>query len=250
MAINFPDSPSLNETLTVSDITWTWDGTSWVATASGGGGDTDLTSFSVQNASAVGGGSLTYNNTTGVFTFAPANLSIYAIKGVGDAGTFGDASTIPQITVNADGQITNVTEIPVVGGGGGDTSIERFKLNYASNGDLFNVSNLTAGISSVVIDSTTGGEVTITFNNATYNYPPGSVLMYGYDYVNNVYVVSPLESTMSLRQIDAGGSSGSPTLFNGTNTVELRLRLRESETGASRSFGTTTHAWIQFTMSG
>lgn len=29
MAIDFPDSPSLNDTFTVGDRTWTWDGTRW-----------------------------------------------------------------------------------------------------------------------------------------------------------------------------------------------------------------------------
>jgi len=37
MAINFPDSPSVNDTHTVGDKTWTWDGTSWnVVTAASG----------------------------------------------------------------------------------------------------------------------------------------------------------------------------------------------------------------------
>ena len=36
MAINFPDSPSVNDTVTQGDLTWIWDGTVWkltVATA-------------------------------------------------------------------------------------------------------------------------------------------------------------------------------------------------------------------------
>jgi len=39
MAINFPDSPTIGPpatTHTVGDVTWTWDGTTWRATASGG----------------------------------------------------------------------------------------------------------------------------------------------------------------------------------------------------------------------
>jgi len=35
MAINFPNSPLVNDTHTVGDTTWTWDGTSWNANSSG-----------------------------------------------------------------------------------------------------------------------------------------------------------------------------------------------------------------------
>ena len=39
MAINFPDSPSVNDTHTVGDSTWTWDGTKWtIDPAAAGGG--------------------------------------------------------------------------------------------------------------------------------------------------------------------------------------------------------------------
>jgi len=37
MAIDFPASPSVNDTFTVGSVTYTWDGTKWTALASGGG---------------------------------------------------------------------------------------------------------------------------------------------------------------------------------------------------------------------
>jgi hypothetical protein len=73
-------------------------------------------------------------------------------------------------------------------------------------------------------------------------------MMYGYVYASNKYQIVPLETSMGLREIAGGGSAGSPTLFNGAGTPAVKLRLREAETGASRSFGTATHAWIQFVM--
>ena len=54
---------------------------------------------------------------------------------------------------------------------------------------------------------------------------------------------------MGLREKAGGGSSGSPSLINGSSSISLKLRLREAETGASRGgFGTTTHAWIEFVV--
>ena len=45
MAINFPNSPSLNDTHTVGDVTWTWNGSSWTAVRSTVGAESnDLTS--------------------------------------------------------------------------------------------------------------------------------------------------------------------------------------------------------------
>lgn len=252
MAINFPNNPSVDQTYTVGDITWTWDGTSWVAAggAASGGGGVDLTAFSVSTGSATSGGSLSYSSSTGVFTYRPADISNFLTGSTGvTPGTYGTATEIPQITVNEDGQITAIST-NVSGGSGGIASAERFKLNYASDGTLASTSDLTGGINNVNIDSAAGGEVTIVFKNTIYNYPPMTVLMYGYDYTNNNYVIAPLETTMTKRVVEGGGSSGSPTLFDGTGTVTVQLRLREAETGASRSFGTTTHAWIQFLMAG
>ena len=74
-------------------------------------------------------------------------------------------------------------------------------------------------------------------------------MFYGYDYTNNKYNMIPFDTSVTYHEIPAGGSSGSPTLFDGASTVEVKLRLRESETGASRGgFGTTTHAFIRFVM--
>lgn len=299
-----------------------------------------LTNISVTTASPSGNGSLTYNNSTGVFTFTPANLSSVQSNygdsnvaaylsangysnvdsdgqtlslsgsnlsisggntvdlsglsgGAGDitsvvagsgltgggasgdvtlnigagtgisvtadavslansgvtAKTYGSATLVPQITVDQYGRVTNVSNVTITasGGGGGGAAIERFKLNYSTTGTLSSTSDLTSGIASVTIDSASGGECTITFSG--YYFPPGSIMLYGYDRANNKYLISHLETTMAQREIPGGGTAGSPTAFDGsTSETVVKLKLREAETGASRSFGTTTHAWIQFVM--
>jgi hypothetical protein len=187
-----------------------------------------------------GGTGVDYDNTTGEIALAGSGVS---------AGTYGSSTLVPRITVDATGRITGVTTQAVSGGGGGGGSgatVERFKLNYTSSGALNNTTDLTSGIASVSIDSAAGGDVTINFNG--YNFPPAQILIYGYVYASNKYTITPFESTIGLREIAGGGSTGSPTLFNGASTPSIKLRLREAETGASRSFGTVTHAWIQFVM--
>ena len=189
--------------------------------AGGGGGSQNL----FANIAVSGQNTITADSTTDTLTFA-----------AGSGISITTNSTSDTVTIAATGG----------GGGGSGATVERFKLNYATNGNLDSTSDKTSGINSISIDSTTSGEVSITFTG--YNYPPASVMLYGYDYANNKYYASSIETTMATREIEGGGSSGSPTLFDGSATPTIKLRLREAETGASRSFGTATHAWIQMVM--
>ena len=195
-----------------------------------------------------GGSGTTYTGDTGITVDNSANTIALANTTV-SPGTYGSATRSPVITVDQQGRITGIQNATISGGGGGGggASVERFKLNYTSSGALAGTSDLSAGIAGVTINSTSGGEVTVEFTG--FNLPPGSIMFYGYDYTNNKYVIVPMETSMGFREIPAGGSSGTPTLFDGSDTLEVKLRLREAETGASRGgFGTTTHAWIQFVM--
>ena len=146
------------------------------------------------------------------------------------------------VTASGTGATKTIT---ISGGGSAGTEYEEFKLNYATDGTLASTSDLSSGISGVTIDSASGGDVTITFTG--YTTPPLSVIFYGYNYAANEYNVNTLGSTgTTLRKVPGGGSSGSPTAFGSFSTISFKIR--EAETGASRSFGTTTHAWIRFVM--
>jgi len=76
MAINFPHNPNVNDVHTESSLgkSWKWDGTTWLIYSSSttGIGYSDL---SVTTEAAQGGGSLTYNQSNGQFTFKPATGS-------------------------------------------------------------------------------------------------------------------------------------------------------------------------------
>ncbi len=219
---------------------------------SAGGGSGDIEGVTAGNGLIDGGttGTVTLNVGAGAgITVNADNVALTSGVVTTGAKTYGSATLIPQITVDTYGRVTSVSNVAVSGGGGGGSGavIERFKLNYSTTGTLASTSNLTAGIASVTIDSASGGECTITFSG--YYYPPGGIMLYGYDRANNKYLISNLETTMGQREIPGGGTAGSPTAFDGaTSNTVVKLKLREAETGASRSFGTTTHAWIQFVM--
>ena len=110
MAINFPDSPTPNDTFTDGGRTWVWDGTTWKiysSTASGIG----LNQLSVTNAS-VGTSALSYNNTTGVFTYTPPDLSGY----ITSQYTLPTASTTVLGGVKVDGSSINIDANGVISG--------------------------------------------------------------------------------------------------------------------------------------
>jgi len=193
-----------------------------VISLTGQSGNVDLTSL----LSGSGGGATTLDGLTDVSASSPSSGQVLKWNG---------SAWAPAADLNSGG------------GGGGGATVQRFKLNYLSSGNLGSITDTTSLIDSVSIDSASGGDVTVNFDSSI-NYPPASVMIYGYDYTNNKYSVVPLETTMALREIAGGGSSGSPTLFNGSSSIALKLRLRETETGASRSFGTVTHAWVEFVV--
>lgn len=131
------------------------------------------------------------------------------------------------------------------GSGGSGTTAEYFKLNYSTAGALESITNTTSGVSATIV-STTGGDVEVTFSG--YTFPPAGVLIYGYSRATNEYNMTPLNKDITTRKISGGGSAGSPTAFGAMGSLTLTLKLREAESGASRSFGTPTHAWVMFTM--
>ena len=107
--INFPSSPSGGDTYTYNNITFTYDGEKWTAkapvTTSNTYGDAnvaayasaqgfiDLADISVSSNSPSGNGGLSYNNSSGVFTFTPADAS-------GSGGSYGDSNVASFLSTN------------------------------------------------------------------------------------------------------------------------------------------------------
>ena len=248
----------LNQASAATSEVLSWNGSDydWVAQS---GGTSTLLGLTDVGSDGTSGQALTTDGA-GNFTFASVGSggtqNVFTNFAVTGQNTIIAESTTDTLTIAAGSGVTLTTDsgtdtLTIAasgGGGGGGASIERFKLNYASNGNLDSITDDTSGISGVTIDSTTSGECSVTFTG--YNYPPASIMIYGYDYANNKYYISNVETTMGTREIAGGGSSGSPTTFDGSATPVIKIKLREAETGASRSFGTTTHAWIQMVLHG
>jgi hypothetical protein len=88
--VNAP-SPSVGEVLK-------WNGTAWTAQADTvGSGGIALTDISVTSLAAAGSGTLTYNNTTGVFDYTPPDLSGYQLISNAFDGDYNSLSNKPTI---------------------------------------------------------------------------------------------------------------------------------------------------------
>ena len=102
MAINFPDSPSVNDTVTQGDHTWIWDGTTWnltVATAVAPAGSNTQVQYN-SSGSFAGSANLTFNGTT---------LTANAFSGPLTGDVTGNVSgTAATVTGAAQSNITSV----------------------------------------------------------------------------------------------------------------------------------------------
>ena len=244
------DLDNVSATAPTTGQVLSWTGSEWAPAAAGG--TPNLSSSSIGdlndvNISGISAGQfLEWDGTRFVAASASAaDLTSESITELQDVATDtpnnGDVLTWDSTTS------AYKPSAPASGGGGsGGTSVERFKLNYSTSGQLSSISNTTSGVSAT-ITSATGGDVEVTFSG--HSYPPAGVLIYGYVRTTNEYSIMPLNKDIGTRKVAAGGSPGSPTAFGSLGSSKLTLTLREADTGASRSFGTDTHAWVVFTMS-
>jgi len=246
---NIGDLQNVSASAPSSGQVLSWTGSEWAPAAAGG--TPNLSSSSIGdlndvNISGISAGQyLEWDGTRFVAASASAaDLTSESITELQDVST--DTPNNGDVLTWDSTSSAYKPSAPASGGGGGSgTSTERFKLNYATNGSLSSISNATTGVSATIL-STTGGDVEITFSG--HSYPPANILIYGYARTSNQYVIMPLNKDITTRTVAGGGTPGSPTAFGSLGSSVVTLKLREADTGASRSFGTDTHAWIVFTM--
>ncbi len=140
MAIDFPDSPNPNDTFTVGDKSWLWDGTTWKIYSSSTSGIA-LSDLSVTT-NSVGTAALSYNNSNGVFTYTPPDLSSFITQQY----TLPTASTTVLGGVKIDGTTITINNGVISGSsnpvtydltasGGSVVTEEKIKLSGSDNSE-------------------------------------------------------------------------------------------------------------------
>ena len=169
MAINFPNSPNVNDTHSSGGKTWKWDGTSWKlnSTPATGIGYTDL---SVTQVAASGTGTLAYNNG-GLFTYTPPDLSGFLTSiPIAAAGTLGGVKIGSNVSVTGDGTISVATPYTLptagVGSGGllGGVKVDGTTITISA-GVITSVASAASQIT--VADETTDTSCYVAFVNDT-----------------------------------------------------------------------------------
>jgi hypothetical protein len=168
-----------------------------------------ITPTSITATGAISGTNLTGTNTgdqlitlTGDVTGSGTGTFVTSLSSTGvTAGTYGNNTTIPQVTVDAKGRITGVTNIPISGLGLGTVT------SVSATG--------TQGVTTLVTNGTTTPNITIGLGNIT----PTTVSAIGTVTGSNLSGTNTGDQTITLTG-DASGS-GTGTLPMVLNTVNL-----------------------------
>ena len=249
LSANLSDLQNVSSTAPSPNEVLKWNGSEWAPATDGGTANLSSNSIGELNDVSISGiasgNFLAWDGTKFIAT-APsaADLTSESITELQDVST--DSPNNGDVLTWDTTSSSYKPAAPSGGGGGGSgTTTERFKLNYSTSGQLQSISNTTSGVSATIL-SATGGDVEITFSG--YSYPPAGILIYGYARTSNEYLIMPLNKDILTRKVAGGGTPGSPTAFGSLGSNTITLQLTESNTGAGRSFGTDTHAWVVFTM--
>ena len=115
------------------------------------------------NQKSVGIGTTVSINTSGIITASSFGGDASNLTGLtgASAATYGNSTTVPQISVDANGRITGITDVLISGGGGGGSSViirESDALVGAAGtinfGDQFNTTSIVAGITTITLADT------------------------------------------------------------------------------------------------
>lgn len=204
-----------------------------VSNVSISGGSGTVTSVAATGSAdiTVGGSPIT---TSGTLTFSLANTTV-------TPATYGDATNVPQLTVDAKGRITGVTNVPITGGSS-EPEIVVFNYGSGGSGNFTPVDAIYSQTSGVTATVTDGANCIATYAFTGKSNPPKSITTYGQVYGTNEFTIKDTTSLPSAK-VAGGGTAAAPdirTAFSATNIVTLQTRM--SDTGASAGLG--QRAWL------
>lgn len=163
-----PDSDSQTLTLVGTDLSISSGNTVDLSGLGGGAGGIALTDISVTSLAAAGGGTLTYDNTTGVFDYTPPDLSSFSTFD-GDYNSLTNKPTIPSA----------LTDLGIVDGTNGQVlttdGAGSFTFTTVTGGSGIALADLSVGA-----EDPASGDGGISYDNTTgvFTYAPPDLSLY------------------------------------------------------------------------
>ena len=167
MAINFPSTAGQatdgSYTYTVAGIVYSWNGSSWAA-AGAGASATNRSLFSVTS-NAAGTAALSYNNSNGVFSYTPPDLSSYLTA---------EADTLDTVTGRGATTSNNITAGNLICSDAGQFSVgtsQYATLGYNAAGSkvVYNGNNSNFDVIADQLDYYSGATLKATLNSTGLN---------------------------------------------------------------------------------
>ena len=210
MAINFPTSPSTNDTHTHNDVTYKWDGTSWLAQGSTStyslptASSTVLGGIKVGNRLTITSGVLDADVQGGVTSDSAENTVAGTLAG--GSFTVGNASNNTLYGWDAGGDITTGDDNTCVGYGAGDKITDGSK-NTAIGSDSLDA--CSSGYNNVAVGWEAGRSITSGNNNCCLGSYSGVTLG------NSVGAIAIGQSSVSNSGVQHSIGIGNNALRNG-----------------------------------
>jgi len=171
MAISFPTSPQSGDVITSGDVSWTFDGVRWNHNIKGlSGVDFTLSADSGSNDTVtLGVDTLNFEGGTGLSTtVSNNNIKIDLDNTAVSAGVYGSSSSIPQITVDAQGRLTSVSAVSSIPTAELGVESATLAATAITNGTAYGIKTLgntnfvSLGAQSVNISSTSNPQLVET----------------------------------------------------------------------------------------
>ena len=209
----------------------------------------------ISNGTAGGTGtvtSVTVNGTAGRITSSGSPITStgaitldLATSGV-TAATYGSATQVPVLAVDAYGRITSVTNTTIAGGTSSPSETVIFKYDTGSGGAMTGVDAIQSMTSGVTATVTSGAACTCTFTFTGKTAPPKTVTTYAQNTSSNNFVTKDI-SAYSLNTIAGGGTVAAPAILTSfTSTNVVTLTLTQGATGAVGGIGLRAFLMVIF----
>lgn len=167
----------------------------------------DLASFSIgTEGTASGDGSISYNNTTGVFTYTPPDLSGYTLSSslstVATSGSYNDLSDLPSLFSGSYNDLTDVPAIPADLSDLTDTTNLLFSRDY---NDLSNLPTIPSVLTDLSISDGTNGQILTTDGAGNFSFTTVGGISNTLDGLTDVTITSVADG--EVLAYDSGTSS-------------------------------------------